>query len=153
VCHTPVLIATNTSRSQDQAILHPATSYQLPGPSYHHLPTATDTSSPLDWASVFNTTLPREATSSATISPPHLAIISSPHPDPTTTNLCAVTCSVQSVKQITARFHQISDAGCMAVQLAVKHYFGEDVMVSSSVVLVNYNFNWIHFSMAFLKFS
>ena len=52
-----------------------------------------------------------------------------------------VTCSVQSVEQITAHFHQISDAGRMAVQLAVKHYFGEDVMVSSSVVLVNYNFN------------
>ena len=75
--------------------------------------------------SVFNTTLPHQATSSATISPPHLAIISSPHSDPATTNpMCSYMqgsalnsqlskyvqphagfSPKQSVEQITAHFH------------------------------------------------
>ena len=38
----------------------------------------------------------------------------------------------QSVEQITARFHCVSDAGRMAVQLAVKHFFGKDIVASNT---------------------
>lgn len=90
--------------------------HQLPTPDYYQPSTQRSSHHQLPTPDYYQPSIPKSSHRPPQVFQPHATVFS----------------PKQSVEQITARFHRVSDAGRMAVQLAVKHFFGEDVMVSNT---------------------